>query len=337
MTREPTTQTLTVLVVGDERSPMRRFQIPRDKAKRALFLGAACAFLLTFAIVDWARLRLTAVDVERLSAETAEQRELVESVAGSLEALEGELERLREFERKVRVIADLPDTRTVPAGTQSEEVPQAQGGGLEPAGEPAGAPSRRVQPGTPSDLSAALPRDSRMPQNHVHPGALSRVTRKAHNLIPYAQARMLSLEDLVQQLEGKSQRLAATPSIWPTQGWTTSSFGYRTSPFTGKRQFHAGLDVAANPGTQVVAPGGGKVVAVGTRGALGQRIVIDHGYGVRTTYGHLQDLFVQPGQTISRGERLASVGSTGRSTGPHLHYSVEVNGKARDPVDYILE
>ena len=148
MNREPTTQTLTVLVVGDERSPMRRFQIPREKAKRFMALGAAVAFLLTFALVDWARLRLEAVDVDRLSAETAAQRELVESVAGSLEELESELERLREFERKVRVIADLPESHTMAVGGLDEQGAQdeegAQGGGLEPAGEAQEAPPGQV-------------------------------------------------------------------------------------------------------------------------------------------------------------------------------------------------
>jgi hypothetical protein len=334
MNREPTTQTLTVLVVGDERSPMRRFQIPREKAKRFIALGAAVAFFLTFALVDWARLRLDAVDVDRLSAETATQRELVESVAGSLEELERELERLREFERKVRVIADLPESHTLAVGGLEEQ--GAQGGGLEPAGE-----AQEVSHGPPSrptaHLAPELVPDSRMAQNHVHPAALGRVTRKARQLVPHTSARLTSMEDLVEQLQGKSQRLAATPSIWPAEGWLTSRFGYRVSPFTGKRQFHAGIDVAANPGTEIVSPAEGKIVSAGKRGALGQRVVIDHGYGVRTTFGHLEKFFVGAGDRVERGQRIASVGNTGRSTGPHLHYAVEVNGKARDPLDYILD
>jgi hypothetical protein len=334
MNREPTTQTLTVLVVGDERSPMRRFQIPREKAKRFMALGAVVAFLLTFALVDWVRLRLEAVDVDRLSAETATQRELVESVAGSLEELESELERLREFERKVRVIADLPESRTLGVGGPEEQ--GAQGGGLDPAGG-----GQVAVPG-PSPISTThlapeLVPDSRMAQNHVHPAALGRVTRKAKRLVPHTSARLTSMKDLVEQLHGKSQRLAATPSIWPAEGWMTSSFGYRVSPFTGKRQFHAGIDVAANLGTEIVAPAEGKVVSAGKRGALGQRVVIDHGYGVRTTYGHLEKFFVGVGDRVKRGHRIASVGSTGRSTGPHLHYAIEVNGKARNPLDYILD
>jgi murein DD-endopeptidase MepM/ murein hydrolase activator NlpD len=282
MNREPTTQTLTVLVVGDERSPMRRFQIPREKAKRFMALGAAVAFLLTFALVDWARLRLEAVDVDRLSAETAAQRELVESVAGSLEELESELERLREFERKVRVIADLPESHTIAVGGLDEQ--GAQGGGLEPAGEAQEAPPGPTARPT-ARLSAELLPDSRMVQNHVHPAALARVTRKASRLVPYTSAQLSSLENLVEQLQGKSQRLAATPSIWPTEGWLTSRFGYRVSPFTGKRQFHAGIDVAANMGTDIVAPAAGKIVSAGKRGALGRRVVIDHGYGVRAPAG----------------------------------------------------
>jgi murein DD-endopeptidase MepM/ murein hydrolase activator NlpD len=141
----------------------------------------------------------------------------------------------------------------------------------------------------------------------------------------------------VDGLQGKQRRLVSTPSIWPTRGWVTSRFGYRTSPFTGSRQFHAGIDVAGRAGTPVVAPADGRVVHVGQKGALGRTVILDHGYGIRTTFGHNSDVIVQRGQRVERGEKISFLGSTGRSTGPHLHYAVQVDGRRVDPMNYILD
>jgi murein DD-endopeptidase MepM/ murein hydrolase activator NlpD len=117
----------------------------------------------------------------------------------------------------------------------------------------------------------------------------------------------------------------------------TSRFGNRISPFTGARQFHSGIDIAGRRGTDVVAPARGRVVAAGNRGPLGRSVTLDHGYGVRTVYGHNDELHVKRGQEVERGQVIASLGSTGRSTGPHLHYTVEVKGKAVNPLDYIFD
>ncbi len=338
MKREPTTKTLNVIVVSDERSPVRRFQLRPGLVKRALAGAGALLLGLSLALVDWVRLRVEAVDVDRLRVETAAQQEKVESVESSLEELEGELARLREFERKVRVIANLPNSQVPPASEGAEGGGQG-GGGPELGGLVAppglGAPLE-APPG--SEAAAQEAEDAvSSGQNGLDAAALARVTSKAERLGPLASARAASLEELVEALQGQSLRLASTPSIWPTRGWLTSGFGYRTSPFTGRAQFHAGLDVAANPGTEIVAPARGRVTFVGRKGALGKCVVIDHGYGVRTTYGHNDDTFVSPGEEVERGQRIASIGMSGRTTGPHLHYGVEVSGSPRNPLDYILE
>jgi murein DD-endopeptidase MepM/ murein hydrolase activator NlpD len=150
-------------------------------------------------------------------------------------------------------------------------------------------------------------------------------------------AESLSLDQLMGALRGKVARLAATPSAWPAVGWVTSGFGYRISPFTGRRDFHEGIDIAAEFGTPIVAPAPGRVVFAGRKGGLGMAVTLDHGYGIRTTYGHLQRVLVQPGSRVARGQELATMGSSGLSTGPHVHYIVEVGGKRVDPLDYIVE
>ena len=131
---------------------------------------------------------------------------------------------------------------------------------------------------------------------------------------------------------------AATPSIWPVKGPVSSKFGPRISPFTGKKAFHAGVDIIAPRGEEVRAPAKGKVVVASYDSRMGNYVRINHRHGIETTYGHLSKILVRYGQEVKRGDLLGRVGSTGRfSTGPHLHYQVAVNDKVVDPLQYILD
>ena len=131
---------------------------------------------------------------------------------------------------------------------------------------------------------------------------------------------------------------AATPSIWPVKGPVSSKFGPRLSPFTGKKAFHAGVDISAPRGETVRSPAKGKVVVAAYDTKIGNYIRINHRHGVETTYGHLSKILVRYGQEVKRGDVLGQVGSTGRfSTGPHLHYQIAVNDKVVDPLQYILD
>ena len=162
------------------------------------------------------------------------------------------------------------------------------------------------------------------------------------------QARIGALEKRVKQeeiildgiftaLNDKRSLLDSTPSIWPVKGWVTSEFGYRVDPFTGRQELHEGLDIAARLGTPVVAPADGIVIYARYERSFGNTIIIDHGYGFSTLYGHLSEIYVRPGDRVKRGQVIGAVGNTGRSTGPHLHYEVRKNGVPVDPRDYILE
>lgn len=129
----------------------------------------------------------------------------------------------------------------------------------------------------------------------------------------------------------------AIPTVWPLRGWVTSEFGIRRSPLSGGRQLHEGIDIASPYGSPVMATGDGVVTFAGRQGGLGNKIIIDHGYGLATVYGHNSQILVKEGDRVTRGTLIARVGSTGRSTGPHCHYEVLVNGVPVDPTRYILE
>jgi murein DD-endopeptidase MepM/ murein hydrolase activator NlpD len=131
--------------------------------------------------------------------------------------------------------------------------------------------------------------------------------------------------------------LASTPSVWPVRGYLSAGFGNRIDPFTNQRDFHPGLDISAPVGTKVQAPADGVVVSVGQKGGYGNSIIIEHGFGIVTRYGHLSGFNVKPGQRVKRGDVIGFVGDTGRSTAPHLHYEVWVRDQAQNPIQYILD
>jgi murein DD-endopeptidase MepM/ murein hydrolase activator NlpD len=333
---------LTVMVIPDEASAVRRYQVSRRLVKYAPWAAVVIAVLLVAGSVDYVRLRLNAVDVDRLREQSAQHRGELDALAGGLASLEEEFGRLWEFERKVRVIADLPgamveagfpDSSTIGLGGEPEEPASST-----PASTTeVSAGQKTSTKGGQGGLESPEPPVHRGASLNLDSGVLAGTRAGIRHLAIRATTQSMSFQELVQGLEGKRHRLASTPSIWPTEGWVTSGYGYRVSPFTGRRAFHAGIDIASDFGTPIVAPARGRVVFVGRKGPLGKTLKIDHGFGLRTFYGHAAEIHVKKGQEVERGERIASVGSTGRSTGPHLHYSVEVKDRSANPRNYIFE
>ncbi len=320
----------SIIVVAEETAPVRRFEIRKDLVRRLIWCAGVAAVLLTVCLGDYIRVRIAYSELGRLRVEVAEQRDQIESFDATLNGVRSTLANIGEFERKVRIIANLPGSTAI-GGEEVAEVgvdspepePQLDGSG-------ASAPTVAPLPDAPSQ------RQSRIEVGSGEPLIAAR-QRGAEQLGELAHFQERSLAELADRLDSKRTHLAATPAIWPTKGWLTSRFGTRISPFTNQKQFHAGIDIAGERGTDVVAPAQGKVVFSGNRGPLGKSIIIDHGYGVRTQYGHGDDLYVKTGETVQRGQRIATLGNSGRSTGPHLHYVVEVKGKAVNPLDYIFD
>ena len=130
-------------------------------------------------------------------------------------------------------------------------------------------------------------------------------------------------------------RANAAPNLWPVQGQVTGSFGERIDPFNGEGAFHSGVDIGSTYGTQIIAPADGVVTFTDTMGGYGKAIMIDHGNGISTRYGHLSGFAVAAGQRVHRGDVIGYVGESGRSTGPHLHYEVRINDVPVNPYKYL--
>lgn len=144
----------------------------------------------------------------------------------------------------------------------------------------------------------------------------------------------------VQEIERTARstdKMAAQPTIWPASGEVTSGFGWRNSPWEDGSELHPGVDIANSMGTPIVATADGGVVQSGPAGGYGNIVQIDHGNGIVTIYGHNSSTLVKVGQSVKKGQVISYLGSTGRSTGPHVHYEVRVNGTAVDPMSFMVQ
>lgn len=167
--------------------------------------------------------------------------------------------------------------------------------------------------------------------------AMAKFDYQFEKVSSYAQLLEQKIHELDQFLLDRESMLLSTPILIPTNGWITSYFGPRINPYTGKLKMHEGIDVGAPHGASIYAPADGVVVFSGIKPGFGKHVQLDHGYGIETLYAHSERLHVKTGQLIKRGALLANVGSTGHSTGPHLHYEVRINGVPVDPFYFIIE
>ncbi len=165
-------------------------------------------------------------------------------------------------------------------------------------------------------------------------------TRRSEILLGQLQIQSKMLDEMLEKANEKGEQLKTRPAIQPIENrdltHTAASFGWRMHPFYRTKRFHEGMDFTAPVGTLVRATGDGEVVETQSTGAQGIKVVIDHGYGYRTMYAHLDKFTVKPGQKVTRGDVIGRVGNSGMSTAPHLHYEVHKNGKPVNPINYFF-
>jgi murein DD-endopeptidase MepM/ murein hydrolase activator NlpD len=181
------------------------------------------------------------------------------------------------------------------------------------------------------------------PSTKINPDRFSEAIRLAHSteqdveaLLRLAKFEQVKYEEVFNTLAEKKSILDHTPSIMPARGYMSRGFGMKNDPFTGYQRFHGGIDIANRAGTPIYAAADGVIKTTGNMGDLGKLVEINHGYGYRTRYGHLSQIKVERGQKVRRGDLIGLMGSTGYSTGPHLHYEVIKNNKSVNPLEFIL-
>jgi len=296
----------TVLIVPQKKNSVRR--ISASSAIVRWMSVAVVLVALSFLYVFYQYMPATwdIYELNQLRKLSTVQREQIHLLAAKINDFEKKMENLQAYDNQIRSMADM--VKKFPAGKR-----QYLG---------VGGPSAEDQ----SLGSIVSGNESAM---------IQRIDKSMDQLIREASQQEGSFKEILQFLEKRKSILARTPSIWPVEGWVTSGFGYRASPFSGRREFHAAIDIAARSGKEIVAPADGIVSDVDRRSDIGNTVTIDHGNGLSTSYGHLLKCAVHKGKGVKRGEVIGFVGNTGRSTGSHVHYSVHLNGVAVNPRKYL--
>ncbi len=326
----------TFIVTSDQKSQSMKFVLPASWVKFGIIAATILVLLGSAAIVDYTGLLIQSIENKRLKAENAFLKSQFDTVESKMQDLEKDLSRITTYASKLKLITGPSDGES---SVRLAMGPFPQNGqSIEEMNEDID--SR----GPASNLGVYDKEFLQEPPLEVKSGEIFSNSSRNYATIAVRVDKLkkesnLREQDMIVLLESLSSRLSllqATPSLNPTNGWFTSKFGYRRSPFTGRLVMHAGLDIAANPGTPVLAPADGIVSFSGFDGGYGKLISIDHGRGIVTRYGHLSKIYTQIGQKIKRGDMIGAVGNTGRSTGPHLHYEVRMNGIPVNPTNYIL-
>ncbi len=296
---------INILVFGQKTSKTRHLRIHKKTFKIGLYLAAFGLLSTIFFFCDYIQVRKKSFELSQLRQETESQKSQIHFFSSKIEDMEKQLSKLKDFDKRIRIIANLE---------KGQETSPDMG---------MGGPS-------PSDLREKLRAEK------DDKGLTQQMKSDVDRLKAEAASQEESLTELEKLLQSKREMLVCTPSIWPVQGWVTSPFGFRTNPFTGLSQMHEGLDISNRVGTMIVAPANGIVSDTGSDYGHGNVVVVSHGFGLTSRYLHLSKIFVKPGQRVKRGDRIAEIGMTGKTTGPHLHYEVRLNGIPVNPVRYIL-
>lgn len=296
---------LTVVFIPENASQVKQIRLSRGFLSFFIGLSLVSVAAISYLLYDYIHLIQAMPSIQALEREATSQRFQIQSFAKKINDLKANIVNLQEFEKKIRIMANLE----------------------RPADENA---VFGIGGSAPEDLEASISLTEKQT------GLLREMHEQTEQLQRASVLQNEAFAQLHKYLQGQKSLLASTPTIRPTTGWMSSGFGYRVSPFTGMKEFHQGVDIATRMGMEIIAPADGTVISVTSKGGLGKAIVIDHGYGLVTCYGHLKEHLVKRGQHVDRGENIGLVGNTGRTTAPHLHYEVHLNGVPVNPLTYIL-
>lgn len=298
----------TFLVLGDEDTPVKQYTVTGGRLGILAGLGLVGALAVAALSILLLGEGGARIEAQRLRAGNEALTEELDTFRERVEGLEETLDRIASRDARYRTMAGLDpiDPEVMEVGVGGPGLP-----------DPDDSPIREVGPEA-SEEAFALSYD------------LNALERRARLLAE-------SLDEAHDSLRAHHELLESTPSILPTAGWLSSGFSpSRRHPIHNRPIPHEGLDVAARKGTPIFAAAKGRVVKAGWVPGYGLTVEIDHGYGYTTLYGHASELLVRRGQEVGRGDVIAQVGSTGISTGSHLHYEVRVNGTPQNPANFIL-
>ncbi len=294
----------TFLIIPKKKSSAKKFTLSSKLLNGVVFCIIIIVLSSVYTYYDYIKIKRDKIELGQLRKQTREQKLQIEDLAEKVNNFAMKMEELNQLDKNIGIMANIGDNRYKgrilgQGGSMNEEL--------------------RIKSGVDSDQSVVM----------------AKIHQNVDQLTKDATDQKNSFNDLLRFLREKRSIMAATPSIWPVQGWVTSEFGYRESPFSGVREFHRGIDISTRTGVQVVAPADGIVSEVSYDREMGHMIRIDHGHGMSTWYGHLWKSALMKGSMVKKGDLIGYVGNSGRSTGSHLHYSVILNGIPVNPRKYL--
>lgn len=347
----------TIMVVPEKQKGVKTYRIPTVLFKSLAFLFVMLVLFIGVLAFDYWKILQQVYENKHLSIENRQLKEQIQLFQMKMNTIASDLKRINTFEKKLRVITGLEDVTSKGAVYKPEKEESKDSFSLDDLNTSLDLRFDMDIEDQPRFKELKSLYDKKIAANlglersYLLTKQWSELARRSFSLsTDYARFdyKYGEIKDVVEGIEGKIHALdqhlldkesflASTPTILPAEGWITSYYGQRISPYLGKLKMHEGLDVGAPPGTPISAPADGIVTFSGEKAGFGKFVQVDHGYGIETIYAHNQSLHVRAGQKVKRGMLLAAVGNTGHSTGPHLHYEVRVNGIAVDPLYYILE
>lgn len=296
---------ITIMFLSEGARKVRQIKVPKVFITLLLLAAFCGGGFLTWMVRDYRQVKSEVPELARLRSENRQQRVQLLALSQKIDRVDAKMQQLREFDHKLKVMVNME--------VGEEDEPFLGMGG--------------------SSTSAFDP-DQAVEKSHKN---LVRLMHQSlETLDDEVEIGTREKKELLEYLENQKVMLRSTPSIWPTKGWVSSGFGQRISPFTNQKEFHQGLDICTRTETPIVAPADGVVASVGSNHGYGKILTLKHGYGLKSRYAHLHQALVKKGEHVKRGQTIALVGSTGRTTGPHLHYEVHLNGMPVNPLRYIL-
>ena len=323
----------TILVVPDTgQRDVRQLRIDAHHVRRAKLLGSVAGVLLVLLAVSVGLLWSRIWGYDDLVHQNLVLRQRLESIDQQLERVDDALRRVRLYDTQIRHLssdADLPGFGPV---DPEEEAQWQELWGDDAPDLPSARPELPVL-----GQADAIPGSAGVGSVDIRPAELwaLAVETRATQLVGLVDELEPRMSAMVQDLEDWRSYRASLPAIWPAYGMLTSEFGYRRSPFSRRWKFHSGIDIAGPRGTPIFAVAPGVVTFSGYNSGYGRMIELDHGHGVKTRYAHNTSHFVREGDVVDVGARIATIGSTGRTTGPHLHFELTIDDQAVDPMEYM--
>jgi murein DD-endopeptidase MepM/ murein hydrolase activator NlpD len=329
----PLRKTVTIYVLTNDEKQTRKVTLPLSYFKFGLFILSVAIVTLLAGFIDYFGLLAQSVENRKLKIENVNLQKKFQVVEGKLDSLQSGLDRVGAMTNKLKLITDTQMKNRTERLSFPSQINSAKE--LQTSTERMTNEDFMEQDGPENENPVNTMRGELAVEKSS--ANYSTLLIKIDEAVKESLLKEQSVVELWESLADSQSILAATPSIRPARGPIGSRFGIRIDPINGKTKMHAGLDIVVPPGTLVRAPADGVVSFAGWDDQYGKLVSIDHGYGVLTRFAHNSQIFVQVGQKVSKYDVISASGSTGRSTGPHMHYEVRVNGVPVNPANYILD